>query len=80
MFLGFFQTEAGLLYFFRNLRHVGHSPRYDDVLGLWKPRLDFFQETPITLPEQVLDKILLKIGRRRVVKPPGRSAAKPSLK
>src|SRR5437879_6394750 len=67
MFLRFFQTETEPLNFFRNLRHVRHSPRYDDVLRLWKLRLDFLQEPPITLPEQVLDKIPLKIGRRRVL-------------
>src|ERR1039458_9087545 len=63
--LGFLQAEASLLDFGSNPRHVGHSPRHDNVLSLRKPCVEFFQEAPVALVQKVIPQFLLTTGRRR---------------
>jgi hypothetical protein len=64
-FPGFVQVEARLLNFSGDSRHVGRSPGHDDVVRLRKPGMDFFQEMPIALPEEIIKELLLKMGRLR---------------
>ena len=64
VFLAFVQTEPGRLNFPGNLRHVGHSPRHDDVIRLRKPGLDFFPEMPVALPEQIVPELVIQMLRR----------------
>jgi len=59
--MGSVQTEAGRLDCFGNPGHVCHSPRHDDLLRLRQPGLQFVQEMPIALPEQIV-KELKEIG------------------
>src|SRR6185437_11377116 len=67
VFPGFLQTKTGLLNFSRDLGHVGRAPRYNDVFRLRESALDFVQEAPVALPEEIVQKLFLKLGSRRIL-------------
>ena len=66
IFAGFVQTEASLLNLGYDLRHVGDAPRDDNVVRLRQPGPDFLQEVPIALAQEIVQELLLLMGRRRV--------------
>lgn len=56
---GFGQMEAGLLDFFCKARHVGRAPGHDDVVRLREAGVDFLQEVPIAVSEEIINKLVL---------------------
>src|SRR6266404_1176166 len=67
IFTGFAQTKAGLLNFLANFWHVSHSPRHNHELRLRKSRMNLFQKMPIAFPEDIIEELLLKTWRWRVI-------------
>src|SRR5438105_48278 len=47
--------------------HMGGAPGDNDIIRVRKTSMDFFEQMPIAFEEKVVEKLLLKIRRRRIL-------------